>query len=201
MFSLADSIKSTLEQSITSVSATFSDKKDTRSRKLSVEKTIHLLIGADGSSLAKELHRVGIDATPAAVSQRRANIPPDVFQDVFNHFNKACKDSETFRGYRYPSSRVYFFRIHIKGPRRVRRGLSYGLLQQRHARLLAGLDGFGIPQAGLDLADVAGPQQQHTEPRLADASADGLGKLAVQQHLVEGEHSPVVAPGGGQLAV
>ena len=77
MFSLADSIKSTLEHSITSVSSTFSDKKDTRSRKLSVEKTIHLLIGADGGSLAKELHRVGIDATPAAVSQRRANIPPN----------------------------------------------------------------------------------------------------------------------------
>lgn len=100
MFSLADSIKSTLEQSITNISGTFSDKKDTRSRKLSVEKTIHLLIGADGGSLAKELHRVGIDATPAAVSQRRANIPPDVFQDVFNSFNTACKDSETFRGYR-----------------------------------------------------------------------------------------------------
>lgn len=100
MFSLADSIKSTLEHSITSISSTFSDEKDFRSRKLSVEKTIHLLIGADGGSLAKELHRVGIDATPAAVSQRRANIPPSVFQDVFNNFNTACKDSETFRGYR-----------------------------------------------------------------------------------------------------
>lgn len=87
MLSLADSIKSTLEHSITSISSTFSAQKATRSRKLSVEKTIHLLIGADGGSLAKELHRVGIDATPAAVSQRRANIPPDVFQNVFNNFN------------------------------------------------------------------------------------------------------------------
>lgn len=100
MLSLADSIKRTLEHSITSISSTFSAQKATRSRKLSVEKTIHLLIGADGGSLAKELHRVGIDATPAAVSQRRANIPPDVFQNVFNNFNTACKDSETFRGYR-----------------------------------------------------------------------------------------------------
>lgn len=100
MLSLADSIKSTLEHSITSISSTFSAQNATRSRKLSVEKTIHLLIGADGGSLAKELHRVGIDATPAAVSQRRANIPPDVFQNVFNNFNTACKDSETFRGYR-----------------------------------------------------------------------------------------------------
>ncbi len=100
MFSLADSIKNTLERIITNVSGTFSGKNDLRSRKLSVEKIVHLLIGADGGSLAKELHRVGIDATPSAVSQRRATIPPDVFRDVFNQFNAASTDSETFRGYR-----------------------------------------------------------------------------------------------------
>ena len=58
------------------------------------------MIGADGGSLAKELHRVGIDATPAAVSQRRATIPPNVFQEIFNQFNAVCNDSELFRDYR-----------------------------------------------------------------------------------------------------
>lgn len=100
MFSLADSIKNTLERVINNISSAFSDKNDLRSRKLSVGKIIHLLIGADGGSLAKELHRVGINATPAAVSQRRATIPPDVFRDVFRHFNSASADDETFRGYR-----------------------------------------------------------------------------------------------------
>lgn len=100
MFSLADSIKNSLERVITNISSAFGGKNDLRSRKLSVEKIIHLLIGADGGSLAKELHRVGIDATPAAVSQRRATIPPDVFRDVFRHFNAASVDGETFHGYR-----------------------------------------------------------------------------------------------------
>lgn len=101
MFSLADSIKNTLERAITNVSGTFSGKNDLRSRKLSVEKIVHLLIGADGGSLAKELYHVGIDATPAAVSQRRATIPPDGFRDVFAQFNAASADSETFHGYRF----------------------------------------------------------------------------------------------------
>lgn len=38
MLSLADSIKSTLEYSITSISSTFSAQKATRSRKLSIKK-------------------------------------------------------------------------------------------------------------------------------------------------------------------
>lgn len=43
-----------------------------RNRKLSCASVIRLLIGAQGGSLAKELHRADINATPAAVSQRRA---------------------------------------------------------------------------------------------------------------------------------
>ena len=42
-----------------------------RSQKLPPEKLIQFLIAAEGGPLAKELHRAGIDATPAAVSQRR----------------------------------------------------------------------------------------------------------------------------------
>ena len=54
-----------------------------RSQKLPPEKLIKFLIAAEGGPLAKELHRAGIDATPAAVSQRRRQIPPAVFRQVF----------------------------------------------------------------------------------------------------------------------
>ena len=37
-------------------------------QKLPPEKLIKFLIAAEGGPLAKELHRAGIDATPAAVS-------------------------------------------------------------------------------------------------------------------------------------
>ena len=53
-----------------------------RSQKLPPEKLIKFLIAAEGGPLAKELHRAGIDAAPAAVSQRRRQIPPAVFWPV-----------------------------------------------------------------------------------------------------------------------
>ena len=71
-----------------------------RAQKLPPETLLRFLIGAEGGSLAKELHSAGIDATPAAVSQRRAQISPEVFRAVFTQFNLSCEDSETFRGYR-----------------------------------------------------------------------------------------------------
>ena len=60
-------------------------------------------------------------------------------------------------------------------------------LQQRDACLFAGLAGGGVPDAGLDLTDVGAAQQQHTQTALADAAADGVGQLAVQHSLVEGQ--------------
>ena len=71
-----------------------------RNRKLSWAGVICLLIGAEGGSLAKELHRADIDVTPAAISQRRAQISPETFRDVFQRFNASCEDSGNFRGYR-----------------------------------------------------------------------------------------------------
>ena len=71
-----------------------------RNRKLSWAGVIRLLIGADGGSLAKELHRADIDVTPAAVSQRHAQISLETFRDVFQRFNASCEDSGNFRGYR-----------------------------------------------------------------------------------------------------
>ena len=60
-----------------------------RSQKLPPEKLIKFLIAAEGGPLAKELHRAGIDATPAAVSQRRRQIPPAVFRKVFLDFTSS----------------------------------------------------------------------------------------------------------------
>lgn len=100
MFSLPCTMKTVLMSAISTVSEEFCGGKDLRSRKLPIEKILCLMIGAEGGSLAKELHRARISATPAAVSQRRAQIPPQVFQRVFSRFNSGCPDRETFRGYR-----------------------------------------------------------------------------------------------------
>ena len=74
-------------------------------------------------------------------------------------------------------------------------------LQQQHARILAQPAGIGIPEGGLDLADVRRADQQHTKSALADAATHREGQLATQQHLVEGKRAAVIAAGDGQLCV
>lgn len=76
------------------------DGNFSRKSPLSVETLIRLLIAADGGPLAKILHDAGIKVTASAVTQRRAQIDPAVFRAVFENFNAACEDTETFRGYR-----------------------------------------------------------------------------------------------------
>ena len=44
-------------------------------------------------------------------------------------------------------------------------------------------------------------QQQHAQTALTDAAADGVGQLARQQRLVEGQFSAVVAARDGELSV
>lgn len=72
----------------------------TRSRKLSAETVIRLLLGMDGGSLARELHKAGIEATPSAFVQQRHKIAPSAFRDILNKFNANCHDDKTYRGYR-----------------------------------------------------------------------------------------------------
>ena len=85
--SIADMLKRTLERTITSgEDMTNSLGQTARNQKLPPATLIKFLIAAEGGSLAKELHRAGIDATPAAVSQRRRQIPPAVFRKVFLDF-------------------------------------------------------------------------------------------------------------------
>ena len=67
---------------------------------LTKEALIRLLIGAEGGSLDKILHAAGINVTASAVSQRRAQVAPEVFRAVFDYFNADCLDDDFFRGYR-----------------------------------------------------------------------------------------------------
>ena len=74
-----------------------------RSQKLPPAALIRFLIAAEGGSLAKELHRAKIDATPAAITQRRAQIPPEVFREVFTRFNASSvygRPKNGYKGYR-----------------------------------------------------------------------------------------------------
>lgn len=94
-------IKSALDSAITETAAAHSDGKQfSRQRKLALDTMLRLLIGAEGGSLGKIAREAGVDVTPAALSQRRTQIAPDVFREVFNRFNAAGTDNETFRGYR-----------------------------------------------------------------------------------------------------
>ncbi len=100
MLSLIFLIKCALENAITAAALETGKGQPFRKRKLSIADVIQLLIGAEGGSLARELHRAGVEVTASAISQRRAQIPPEVFQDVFARFNAASTDPETFRGCR-----------------------------------------------------------------------------------------------------
>lgn len=94
-------IKNALDSAINATAATHSHGQQfSRQRKLTLAAMLRLLIGAEGGSLGKIAREAGVDVTPAALSQRRAQIEPGVFREVFNRFNADCTDNETFRGYR-----------------------------------------------------------------------------------------------------
>lgn len=74
-------IKAALGSAITDTATQHSGGQAfSRTRKLPLDTVLRLLIGAEGSSLARILRAAGVDATPAALSQRRAQISPDVFR-------------------------------------------------------------------------------------------------------------------------
>lgn len=72
----------------------------TRKRVLTMEKTINLLLSMQGGSLKKELYESGIGVTASAFVQQRKKIPWIVFEDAFENFNRRCKDTKTYKGYR-----------------------------------------------------------------------------------------------------
>lgn len=72
----------------------------TRKRVLTMEKTINLLLSMQGGSLKKELYESGIGVTASAFVQQRKKIPWIVFEDAFENFNRRCKGTKTYKGYR-----------------------------------------------------------------------------------------------------
>lgn len=94
------SIRVALNDAIRAAAQRIGGKSFSRKSTLTAETVIRLLIGAEGGSLAKILHDAGIQATASAVTQRRAQIPPEVFRTVFTNFNSTCADNEFFCGYR-----------------------------------------------------------------------------------------------------
>ena len=71
-----------------------------RKRTLTRGTVIRILIGAEGGSLDKILHTAGLNVTASTLSQRRAQIPPEVFRSVFKNFNSSCTNGDLFRGYK-----------------------------------------------------------------------------------------------------
>ena len=89
-----------LAAAVSKAARSIGGKDFSRKSALTAETVIRLLIGAEGGSLANILHDAGIQATASALSQRRAQIPPEVFRTVFTNFNSTCADNEFFCGYR-----------------------------------------------------------------------------------------------------
>ena len=88
-------IRTALNAAIRNATAHYNRGREfSRKRTLTRETVIRLLISAEGGSLAKILHDAGIQATASALSQRRAQIPPEVFRTVFTNFNSTCADNE-----------------------------------------------------------------------------------------------------------
>ena len=94
------SIPVALNAAIQTAARSIGGKDFSRKSALTAETVIRLLIGAEGGSLAKILHDAGIQVTASAVTQRRAQIPPEVFRTVFSNFNSTCASNEFFCGYR-----------------------------------------------------------------------------------------------------
>ena len=89
-----------LNAAIRAAAQHISGRHFSRKSPLTAEAVIRFFISAEGGCLAKILHTAGLDVTASALSQRRAQIPSDVFRAVFDRFNSACVDDGLFRDYR-----------------------------------------------------------------------------------------------------
>ena len=94
------SIRVALNAAIRAAAQRIGGESFSRKSTLTAETVIRLLIGAEGGSLDKILHTAGLNVTASAVTQRRAQIPPEVFRSVFENFNSSCTDGDLFRGYK-----------------------------------------------------------------------------------------------------
>ncbi len=83
-------IRAALNAAIRAAAQSIGGKSFSRKSALTAETVIRLLISAEGGCLAKILHDADIQVTASALSQRRTQIPPDVFCSVFGNFNSTC---------------------------------------------------------------------------------------------------------------
>ena len=89
------SIHAALNVAISTALAMYRHGKNfSRKSALTAETVIRLFISAEGGSLDKIIHTAGLNVTASAVSQRRAHIQPEVFRNVFDHFNAGCVDND-----------------------------------------------------------------------------------------------------------
>ena len=95
-----DLLSMALNAALRAATQSISGKDFSRKRVLTPDTVMRLLISAEGGSLDKILHIAGIQATASALTQRRAQIPPELFRTVFTKFNSRCDDTDFFRGYR-----------------------------------------------------------------------------------------------------
>ena len=95
-----DLLSMALNAALRAATQSISGKDFSRKRVLTPDTVMRLLISAEGGSLDKILHIAGIKATASALTQRRAQIPPELFRAVFTKFNSRCDDTDFFRGYR-----------------------------------------------------------------------------------------------------
>ena len=72
----------------------------TRKSALSMDTMVRLLLSMSGGFLDKELEEAGVSVSVPAFSQRRSQLPFDLFENVFERFNERCKDTKTYHGYR-----------------------------------------------------------------------------------------------------
>lgn len=72
----------------------------TRTRKLSFEIMLKLLISMQGGCIAKELHRAGLNVSASAFVQRRKQINWQDFERVFENFTPSKEELKTYKGYR-----------------------------------------------------------------------------------------------------
>ena len=87
-------------------------------------------------------------------------------------------------GQESPSSHLGFMVCMVPRSYAKRNIYDQTLLQQNNPMLPAAFPHLLWPDAGLHFPNMRPAQKQHTEPRLANATADRIGQFSRQQHLM-----------------
>ena len=95
-------IKAALDRAIAETAAQYANGVAfSRKRKLSLDTMLHFLIAAEGGSLAKELHRTGIDATPPLFPSAALKFYPILFGQCFSGSTPLVRTMKPFAAIRF----------------------------------------------------------------------------------------------------